>query len=306
MKANIFYSWQSDIKAAANRTFIEDALELAVKHLQSENKITVEPVIDRDTKSIPGSPDISSTILKKIDNCQIFVGDVTVINSKTTERPTPNPNVLIELGYAMKALGSQRIILIQNTYFGGIELLPFDIRQRRIITYYSPLDINSRSQEKKSLKINLEKAISSILNIPLNKDDLIKINILHKEIKITQEHHDYGLIINLENIATRRVDDWYIDVEFPTELLQPNTTYASKIDKRSNEDYSLFRSSNKTHSGSILPNDSKLALSLDYYIDNIIFFRRNELLDKRVTVTLYIDGKFSKKEERNIRELQSF
>lgn len=42
---------------------------------------------------------------------------------------------MIELGYAFKALGHTKVILIMNTEFGGLELLPFDLRTRRVLTY---------------------------------------------------------------------------------------------------------------------------------------------------------------------------
>lgn len=128
MKIRIFYSWQSDIKAACNRTLIQNALEGVAKDIRDDNSIHIEPVIDRDTLGIPGSPDIGSTILNKIDNSDIFVADVTIVNNTLQNRPTPNPNVLIELGYALKSLGENRVILVQNTAFGKIELLPFDLR----------------------------------------------------------------------------------------------------------------------------------------------------------------------------------
>lgn len=46
------------------------------------------------------------------------------ITGRGEKRPTPNPNVLIELGYAFKALGHERVILVFNRAFGKIEELP--------------------------------------------------------------------------------------------------------------------------------------------------------------------------------------
>lgn len=43
-------------------------------------KDTVEIVADRDTKREFGSPDITQTIFPKIDECDIFVEDVSIIN----------------------------------------------------------------------------------------------------------------------------------------------------------------------------------------------------------------------------------
>ena len=58
MRAIVFYSWQSDVKAAACRTLIEDALKAATKAIADDDFIAVEPVVDRDTQGVAGSPDI--------------------------------------------------------------------------------------------------------------------------------------------------------------------------------------------------------------------------------------------------------
>lgn len=101
----IFYSWQSDLPNPINHGFIGNALEKVVKTLQRDEEVTVDPRVETDTAGIPGSPDIALTIFRKIDQCQMFVGDVTIINQGQEGRKTPNPNVLFELGYALKTLG---------------------------------------------------------------------------------------------------------------------------------------------------------------------------------------------------------
>jgi hypothetical protein len=45
----IFYSWQSDLPNATNRSFIQRALENVAKSIKIDDTIDVEPVIDRDT-----------------------------------------------------------------------------------------------------------------------------------------------------------------------------------------------------------------------------------------------------------------
>ena len=89
MQATIFYSWQSDTKAAANRTLIQDALEGAVKELRADGSISVEPVIERDTKGVPSAPDIRTTILEKIDASAVIVADVTIVGRGDGAGPTP-------------------------------------------------------------------------------------------------------------------------------------------------------------------------------------------------------------------------
>ena len=97
MDYKVFYSWQSDLPNATNRGFIQKALENATKVIRDDGSIQVEPVVDRDTVGVPGAPDIASTILAKIEQSQVFVCDVSIINQGANSRPTPNPNVLIEL-----------------------------------------------------------------------------------------------------------------------------------------------------------------------------------------------------------------
>ncbi len=163
MDCKIFYSWQSDLANKTNRGFIGDALDKAVKSIRNDDSITVEPVIDRDTQNVPGSPDIVNTIFNKIEQAQIFVCDVSIINKDANSRPTPNPNVLIELGYAMKTLGEGKFIMVMNTAFGTPEQLPFDLRTRRIITYNMPEDNQEKSTERNKLAKYFERAIRPIL-----------------------------------------------------------------------------------------------------------------------------------------------
>lgn len=82
-----------------------------------------------------GTPDIGDSIYEKIDSADIFIADVTIINGDYAGRKTPNPNVMIELGYAIKSLGWDRIILLYDKDFGEIEELPFDINHRRITSF---------------------------------------------------------------------------------------------------------------------------------------------------------------------------
>lgn len=129
----VFWSWQTDSPAKTNRNFIEDCLERAVKQIARISATIIK--VDRDTKGVGGSPSIADTILKKIKASDIFVWDATLVSLHP--RYSPNPNVLIELGYAMAIMGEGRIIGIMNTKeTSGPENLPFDLKHRRgPITY---------------------------------------------------------------------------------------------------------------------------------------------------------------------------
>lgn len=158
----VFYSWQRDLPSATNRGLIQTALERATKSIRNDDSVEIEPVVDRDTVGIPGAPDIAETIFAKIERSQVFVCDVSIIN-KGAARPTPNPNVLIELGYARKVLGVSNIIMVMNTAFGEPELLPFDLRPKRVVTYCTPETAEEHTSERRKLEAILEEGLRTIL-----------------------------------------------------------------------------------------------------------------------------------------------
>lgn len=155
----IFYSWQSDSPNGTNRGFIEKALNNAAQTITGDKAIQFEASVDRDTAGMTGSPDIPNAIFSKIDKADIFVADVTIVNPQAIGRKTPNPNVLIELGYAIHALGFEKILLVFNSAYGTIEELPFDLRQKRIMSYKALPGEADRSACRIALEKQMEQAI---------------------------------------------------------------------------------------------------------------------------------------------------
>jgi hypothetical protein len=166
----IFYSWQSDLPIATNRGFIQEALERAAKDIRSDEEIGIDPSIDRDTQGVPGSPNIVATIFEKIGRADVFVADVSFITPpdharKRERKRIPNPNVLIELGYAAHNHGWGRILCVFNTAFGRVEDLPFDIRQHSI-TCYSLAKRQAKADVRRVLVAHLRNKIRLILTTP--------------------------------------------------------------------------------------------------------------------------------------------
>lgn len=167
MRRTVFYSWQSDLPAAGNRNLIEDSLTRAIRAIGRDADAKLEPVLDRDTANLAGAPDIAHSILAKIAVADVFVADVSIVNAGAT-RPTPNPNVLVELGYAVARLGWNRVILVQNKVFGGPELLPFDLRGRRIVVY-DVAQAGDRIEARSLLQGRLESGLRKALDAGLSR-----------------------------------------------------------------------------------------------------------------------------------------
>ena len=142
----IFWSWQSDTDGKTGRHFVRNCLADAVKELKQPDDLEQpttretreEMHLDHDRQGVSGSPDLASTILRKIDVAAVFICDVTLVaqnevreadGSIRTKRQI-NSNVAIEYGYALHRLTDERILMVQNTHFGNRDALPFDLRHK--------------------------------------------------------------------------------------------------------------------------------------------------------------------------------
>jgi hypothetical protein len=180
-RLTVFYSWQSDSPSNLNRSFIEKALVEALKRLHSdatlENALrdaTVE--LDKDTQGVAGSPPIAETILRKIEECAVFVADLSFVgeskkgftNASGKPRQFPNPNVLIEYGYAHKCHSHAKLIGIINTAYGkpDAESLPFDLRHLRwpICYHLADSSAGNKNDQFETLVQTLVKAVGLILS----------------------------------------------------------------------------------------------------------------------------------------------
>lgn len=173
MPFSLFYAWQSDTNASTGRNFVEEAANKALKEVHVSGLLDSAPRLDKDTKDVPGTPDIINTILDKISMSSAFLADLTFVSNSSEkggqEKHLPNPNVLLELGYALSQITSDRVICVMNTYYGKSDDLPFDLRgRRRPISFELP--DNSSPEEKKSVKKklveDLTNAIRQIATLP--------------------------------------------------------------------------------------------------------------------------------------------
>ena len=143
----IFWSWQSDTPGRTARHFIRGALIDAINELKQPEDIeepsereTKEALhLDQDRQGVSGSPDLARLILEKIEQSAVFVADVTPVSTiparkakgnTIPEKRNMNPNVAIELGYALRALTDRNVLMVLNTHYGDRTFLPFDLAHK--------------------------------------------------------------------------------------------------------------------------------------------------------------------------------
>ena len=150
----IFFCWQDHLDKKLHRYLIRDAIKAAIVKVQGELPKTANCILrpDSDTSGKAGTIEIAKIIFEKISKSTIVIGDVTpapVILGK--KRWYPNPNVMIEIGYAAKVVGWNRILCLFNGANCKAEQLPFDIRHRRVNPYICK-DIKGKQQAVKKLE----------------------------------------------------------------------------------------------------------------------------------------------------------
>ena len=309
-KATVFYSWQSDTSGATNRNLILKALEDATREIPGDDSINVEPVVDRDTQNVAGSPDIGNTILSKIRDADVVVADVTIINPGSSGgRLTPNPNVLVEVGYALAVHSESRLILVNNLAFGRPEDLPFDLRQKLVLNYTSAPETSSRSADRRALQSALKRAIGAILKehgVAARTQYPSRLSISYRAEKQTQDLHEYVLEITLENVGTRRIADWHVDVEMPRLLLKNGSSHVGYVKERSDEDVSLIRFTHEAHKGPIFPDDLRHMLVSYRMTHELYSGHRRQLFDQVVSVRAYVEGEMAAEIRKPVAELQNF
>ena len=162
-KFKIFYSWQSDLPGSQTRNIIRDCIDEAIDLAEESEAIEAER--DEATKDTTGSPNIVTTLFSKIDDCDLFIADVSLCFTSNTidGKKSPNPNVLLELGYAVKTLGWERVICLCNTDFG--DSYPFDIAHNRITGY--SLEGKKEKEVRNYLRKIIFANIRNLRNAPL-------------------------------------------------------------------------------------------------------------------------------------------
>ncbi|WP_315922073.1 hypothetical protein [Mesorhizobium sp. SP-1A] len=153
----VFYSWQS---SHGSRRVVEKYVNKALAKLNSP-LVEVSEIdgsvlqdfgryeLDHDTKGVSGMPPIMDTIKEKIQICDVFVADMTPI--EINDRYYPNPNVMLELGYALHALGHGRIVLVANVSKVDnydFSKMPFDLKHHR-----KPIEVDENNFDASKVEL---------------------------------------------------------------------------------------------------------------------------------------------------------
>jgi hypothetical protein len=188
MNYKVFFAFQMDIEDKYGKGFICSALDITIDKFLKEG-IKVE--LDYGFRGTPGTPLLIDTMLNKSDGADMVIVDLTFTSArewldaeivdeddqvkwisipKVDRKPSPNPNVLLETGFAWAKKGTFRTLVVMNEAFGSPKFMPVDmIGFRWGITYnLNSKNYEVRKTERSNLAENLYRAIKESINSEAN------------------------------------------------------------------------------------------------------------------------------------------
>lgn len=124
-----------------------------------------------------------------------------------------------------------------------------------------------------------------------------------------QRHHDYRLEVWATNRGTTEWKEYRVEVEFPSRYLSDTTIFGPEVKDRRTPTHRFFRHTQASWTGHIIyPGDSKLMMSLDYFMTDRLFMENlgpARGADELATVSMIANGETTKV-EKPFSELNNF
>jgi len=105
--------------------------------------------------------------------------------------------------------------------------------------------------------------------------------------RIRSERHDYRLDVTLTNRGTEPLGPYHIDLEMPARVVISPEAQPSHVQDRSTNDVAFFRVASGGLEKQIYPGDTKLVMSVPYYMDHSVYWTRGDLFEQAVKVVFY-------------------
>lgn len=138
-KYTIFYSWQSD--TPQSDSIIRSSFRQLIDNYELREGIHFDVVYS--THGVSTDNTIDNRLFEQIESCDLFLADLTPsanyrkqeTNGQTVLKEVPNPNILIELGYAFAAMGPGYVSMVAMQGTWTMANMPFDINHRDIYQF---------------------------------------------------------------------------------------------------------------------------------------------------------------------------
>ncbi len=185
MNYKVFFAYQSDINEIYGKRFIIEAFDIVISKFEKEG-VNIE--LDFGMRKSPGNTILIDEMLRKSRESDLVIVDMTFTSSKiwadakrfnfwgkeirllekNIDKKSPNPNVLLETGYAWSQKGFDRTVLLMNIAYGTAEELPVDLKGFRWAIPYLLNEVNY--SEKTQIKSELAKDLYNSIKTAINSE----------------------------------------------------------------------------------------------------------------------------------------
>ncbi len=117
-----------------------------------------------------------------------------------------------------------------------------------------------------------------------------ELDISYAKVQIKSERHDYRLEVKLTNRGIEPLGPYHLDLEIPSLVVAPPESQPHYVPDRSTREVAFFRVASKIGEPEVYPGDTKIVMSILYYVDQVIFGHRGDLFQQSVRATLYRKG----------------
>lgn len=150
LEPTVFFSYQTEFPESS--AMIREGLVWALEQLNPRSRFPL--TLAESHRLSGGALRLQSSLMRKLRQCLVFVGDVTTIATIATQNPNaapdsgragedplqwlPSPSVCVEVGYALQCKRSEQILLIQQERSSLPGHFPFDLPLPQHLAFGSP------------------------------------------------------------------------------------------------------------------------------------------------------------------------
>jgi serine/threonine protein kinase len=150
----------------------------------------------------------------------------------------------------------------------------------------------------------LELGAGPLPSSPLTHPDL-EVSLTYTEKSVTEQLHQYELVASIRNDGRKRLDDWELEIELPTPLLEPGITVGIRVPERSDAVRTLFRAGSHNQAKALRVGDRQ-EVRIAYRMDQTLYARKDELFPQVVSVRAFVNGELSADIRRTVEQMQAF
>ncbi len=275
--------------------YTEDEKNIGKRVCEIVDKFDYEPYFAENQSSLKG---LHENILTKLNKC---VGLIAIMHPRGEVKYSANSkhirgSVWIEQEIAIAAF-------MTHCLGREIEVAAFihqDIKREAIrdLLHLNPLLFRSDDE--------ILEALPGILAKWNPQSSSCKLKISYSKIRIASERHDYRLEFFIENTGSTRIEQYTLDISFPSVFLNQALITQLEVTRRRTSTHRYFRATEQNNLNKpIFPGDTVRVFTLDYFVDHNLYMD-GTAMDQTFTVTLRCGSEQPIIQEHAIREFQIF